>query len=324
MQRMARPIAFHARNWVRSVLAGAALWLTGCGPVARTIEQSPRSTVRYVAIDSGSFLMGCVSTDDECDRFERPQHRVRLSRPFWIAATETTIGQYRRFVTATKYRTAAEWAGRGRIADARAPEWEWRPALDWQRPVTADTLASDDHPAVQLAPADAEAFCTWDGGRLPTEAEWEHAARGRAVEQRYTWGNVALPNPRASPSANGPDMRLHQRIPSWEYIAGYDDGYATLAPVARFDPNLNGLFDMSGNVYEWTADAFDSTAYAGGARTDPHVTGDGVTRVVRGGTWGYPPRHLRISFRGVFAAHGFWTATVGFRCARDRTTSRER
>ena len=298
----------------------AALLVTGCGPVTRTSVESPRSRVRYVAIDSGRFLMGCVSNDTECDTFERPQHGVHISRAFWIAETETTVGQYRAFVTATGFRTAAERAGRGRMADARVPDWEWRPALDWQHPIAADSLAVDNVPVVQLEPADAEAFCRWDGGRLPTEAEWEHAARGRAAGQQYTWGNTPLPLPRASPYANGPDARLHQRIPSWAYIAGYDDGYATLAPVGRFDPNLNGLFDMSGNVYEWTADGFDSTAYAVGERIDPRVVGDTATRVVRGGTWGYPPRHLRISFRGFFPSRDFWTATLGFRCARDRAT----
>lgn len=261
--------------------------------------------------------MGCVPNDSACDRFERPQHRVTLTRAYQLARTETTVGEFRQFVSATDFRTEAERAGRGRMADTLAPQWEWRAGLDWLHPIHADSIAPDSWPAVQVSAVDAEAFCRWHGARLPTEAEWERGARGGLTNARFPWGDASLPATDGVVRANGPDVRLRALLPGWETIDGYDDGYARLAPVARFPPNAYGLHDMSGNVYEWTSDAIDSLRYAAGDATDPTTVRPSEPRVARGGTWGYPPSHLRVSFRAYFEPTGFWTATLGFRCARD-------
>lgn len=260
--------------------------------------------------------MGCVPHDGACEPHERPRHAVRITRPFLMSRTEVTVGEFRRFARETGYRSDAEVQGRGRMADTRAPDWEWRPLLSWASPLHAGEPAPDDWPAVQVSAGDATQYCQWDGGRLPTEAEWEYAARAGVRDGVYSWGDRHPAE--GPPLANGPDRQGAQRMPMWETDSSVDDGYAMLSPVARFPPNAWGLHDMSGNVYEWTADTYDSTAYTQGApRIDPHVRHPGGSRLARGGTWGYPPTHLRLSFRAHFPDTDFWTATLGFRCVRD-------
>jgi formylglycine-generating enzyme required for sulfatase activity len=280
-----------------------------------------RGGLRYVRVPAGDFRMGCVPNDQQCDAHERPRHQVRLTMPYWIATTEVTVRAYRDFVLATGHATFAERAGKGRAFSVERSQWEWVSGLTWERPLYADRAAPPDWPAVQVDAKDAEAFCAWAGGRLPTEAEWERAARAGNDDAIHVWGNASVPRVGTVRFANGPDVRTKRRIPQWETFAAYDDGFATLAPVARFAPNAFGLYDMAGNVYEWTADTYDSAAYAGGPRVDPRVdsrvSAPDARRVVRGGSWGYFPAHLRSSFRGFFPATGFPTATLGFRCARD-------
>jgi hypothetical protein len=132
--------------------------------------------------------------------------------------------------------------------------------------------------------------------------------------RRFPWGDETPPRRRGQPLANGPDERTHRLYPSWEVFSSYDDGYAELAPVASFPPNAYGLFDMAGSAYEWVSDFYQKDYYAVGPAVDPEGPLKSEGRVVRGGGWGYSPSHLRASFRGVFEAEGFWTATVGFRC----------
>jgi formylglycine-generating enzyme required for sulfatase activity len=270
--------------------------------------------LRYVRIPEGEIWMGCVPDDAQCDAHERPRHRVRLTKPYWMSTTEVTVGAFRRFVRASGFRTFAEREGRGRMINVARDQWEWISGLSWERPLDPAQPAPDDWPVAQVVPQDAESYCQWAGGRLPTEAEWERAARGGRDDERFPWGNTPLPRVAGRFFANGPDEQTKRRIPQWQTFAGYDDGFAMLAPVARFAPNPYGLYDMAGNVYEWSADRYDATAYAHGSRTDPQGPASGDSRVVRGGGWGYYPYHLRSSFRGFFPDAGFPTATVGFRC----------
>ncbi|MEM6710608.1 MAG: SUMF1/EgtB/PvdO family nonheme iron enzyme, partial [Pseudomonadota bacterium] len=270
-------------------------------------------TINTEEVPPGVFLMGCVPVDTSCDPAERPQHQVTLTDGFRIARTETTIGQYRVFSKATGHRTRAEERGVGRYWDFDQREWAWMPGLDWEHPYHRDTVGADDWPAVQVSWYDAQAFCRWTGGRLPTEAEWEYAARGGKSNQIYFWGNEPLPLKDGTQPINAPDISTSKRFPDFETIPSYDDGFPRAAPVGSFSPNGYGLFDMAGNVYEWTADWIADAPYDKRPVTNPEGLDNGEVKALRSSGWGYPPAQMRVSFRG-FSAPDFWTATFGFRC----------
>jgi formylglycine-generating enzyme required for sulfatase activity len=300
--------AWRGARWRLVVLAFVTLSADAVGQLS--------AGAPYILVPAGSFLMGCVPADSLCGAGEKPRHRVRISHAFWLGTTEVTVGQFREFERASGYRSEAELAGRGRMATHASGEWRWVSGLSWSHPLHPDSTAPDDWPAVQVSVRDAEAYCAWDGGRLPTEAEWERAARGAVEGERALWGNAPIPLNGSRRYANGPDESMKRVFPRWEAYRGYDDGHSALAPVGRFAPNRLGLFDMAGNAYEWTADEYDSTYYARSPAVDPRNASQGEGRTVRGGGWGYYPSHLRLSFRGVFESDGFWTATLGFRCVR--------
>jgi formylglycine-generating enzyme required for sulfatase activity len=156
--------------------------------------------------------------------------------------------------------------------------------------------SQDDHPVVYVSWHDARDFCAFVGGRLPTEAEWEYAARGGNPRGIYPWGNAYAPD-----QANG------------EGVAG-KDRWALAAPVGSFPPNGYGLHDMTGNVWEWTASVYRDNPFDGGAETEGPVSRK--ARVVRGGSWHYNPQRLRVSKRD-FDSPAARVFDVGFRCARD-------
>ncbi|MEM1061685.1 MAG: formylglycine-generating enzyme family protein [Planctomycetota bacterium] len=237
-----------------------------------------------VWIEGGEFVMG--SDDVLARRDELPLHRVRVDG-FWIDATEVTNRHFAAFVKETGYVTTAE-----RVPDLReimaqfppgTPEpsaenlvaasvvftptegevslrdasqwWAWTPGADWRHPEgPASSIAGrEDHPVVHVSWFDAVAYAEWAGKRLPTEAEWEFAARGGLDRKPFAWGDEPV-------SESEPACNIWQGdFPHRNTLA---DGFLRTAPAGTFEPNRYGLFDMAGNVWEWTADWYRPDAYA--------------------------------------------------------------
>jgi formylglycine-generating enzyme len=222
-------------------------------------DDTTRNDLDWVAIPSGVFQMGCSPTDALCDPEESPRHEVALDS-FYLTATEITQRQYED-VTASN------------------PGYH----------------ASCPHcPAEVVEWTEADAFCTAVGGRLPTEAEWEYAARAGS-DAAYVCG----PEPTCL------------EVTSWYR----DDSGDSSHPVAEKAPNDFGLYDMLGNVEEWVSDWYDADYYTQSPRENPRGWSTGRMRVVRGGGWNQYSAYLRVSYRNR-QAPDYSTTNLGFRCAR--------
>ena len=222
--------------------------------------------LRYVAIPAGTFQMGCVPGDTQCRPDESPRHQVTITQSFWMTRTEVPVSAYRRFIAAT--------------------------AKKMPQPTTANPKwLNEDYPMSSLTWNDAGNYCSWAGGRLPTEAEWEYAARGGTEGNIYEWGD--------SPEGGRANAFSRAGVDFWEL----------LAPVASFAPNRWGLYDMSGNVWEWTSDWYGP--YSSSPLVDPTGEPAGKERVRRGGGFNTDFRQLRLSARG-HSRSG--SEDTGFRC----------
>jgi formylglycine-generating enzyme required for sulfatase activity len=261
-----------------------------------------------VRIPAGRFWMG----NDYADQLDqRPMREVAIDE-FWLDRHEVTNAEFARFVAATHYLTTAEQLGRSHVFDPLAKAWKTVAGADWRHPRGPDSsiLGRDDHPVVQVSGHDATAYARWAGKRLPTEAEWEYAARGGLFDAAYPWGREARPDGRY----------LANTWQGWfpdEDLGG--DGHRGLAPVGGFPPNRFGLFDMSGNVWEWCADWYAADAYQRGAVANPAGPDEGRRRVRRGGSWLCAPNWSdgpKVSTRDS-AAPDASANHLGFRCARD-------
>jgi formylglycine-generating enzyme required for sulfatase activity len=284
----------------------------GARPVAKTVPvvAAPPGT-GYVHVPPGAFEMGCVPSDGECQKDEKPSRRVELTRGLWVGRTEITVAAFRQFVAATSYRTTAELDGWSPCFDGRS--LKKKEGASWLDPGFEQ---GEDHPVVHVSWYDASSYCAWAGGRLPTEAEWERAARGGRLPSKFLWGDAILPVVDGARQANVADESLKRVHARARIVPGYDDAYPHTAPAAAFAPNGLALHDAAGNAAEWCSDSYDPNYYGAGFDRDPVGPPFGLERMIRGGSWLDDASNLRASYR-VRDAPAYHDALVGFRCVRD-------
>jgi formylglycine-generating enzyme required for sulfatase activity len=245
-----------------------------------------------VYVPAGEFEMGsdgtrwvwtgCLRDSDlglQVFTDEQPGHTVYLDS-FWIDQTPVTVGMFRTFVEATGYVTAAERDGYGQPykAGPRESEWPQVPGADWQHPRGPGSQAESDHPVVQVTWDDADAYCRWAGGALPSEAQWEKAARGTDA-RTYPWGDIFDRRGLNYCDSLCPVERWNDPV--------YDDGYAYTSPVGSYPLGASpyGVLDMVGNVWEWVNDRYDEDYYGDSPYVNPPGPESGAERAQRGGAW---------------------------------------
>ncbi|WP_408898719.1 formylglycine-generating enzyme family protein [Nocardioides sp. R1-1] len=276
-------------------------------------------------IPSGRALLGDHFGDGYAGDGEGPVHEVELSA-FLLGTTSVTNRAFAVFVEATGHRTTAEREGFSAVfhTDVAAtvgdvlgrspatPWWVGVRGADWRHPEgpRSDIADRADHPVVHVSHDDALAFARWAGRRLPTEAEWEYAARGGLTGCRYPWGDELM--------AEG-TWRCNIFQGSFPGTNTAEDGWTTTAPAAAYDANGYGLHQMVGNVWEWCSDWFDPAAYGARPRRDPRGPASGTVRVMRGGSFlchdSYCNRY-RVAARSA-APPDSTASNLGFRCAAD-------
>jgi len=288
-----------------------------CKPSVQQVESTIASPDGMVYVPDGVLQMG--GDNEQADANEFPKHQVEIAA-FYMDDTEVTNAEFAAFVDDTDYVTVAErsvdWdelkkdlpPGTPRPHDSiMAPGaivfvpteqpvpmhnaqvwWRWTIGANWRHPQGPESTIKglEDHPVVQVSWEDANAYCAWAGKRLPTEAEWEWAARGGKENMIYPWGNESV-------NEGKPKANFYQGL--FPYQNTEKDGYETTAPVRTYPANDYGLYDMSGNVWEWCADWFDTEYYnrksnkisksSGPSKSyNPHMPYQ-KERVIRGGSF---------------------------------------
>lgn len=301
--------------------SGATTGATGGAGPAPSSEPADLALVHLVA---GTFTMGHGRGDGYPADGEGPAHDVTLGA-YALGAHTVTNEQFAAFVAATGHVTTAETHGTsfvfaGLLPDefpptrgvAAAPWWREVEGADWRRPEGphSDWDGRGDHPVVHVSWTDAVAYCDWTGTRLPTEAEWERAARGGREGHPFPWGAELEPD-------GAHAMNVYQgAFPAHDTGA---DGWVGTCPVATYPPNDFGLYEMTGNVWEWCADWFASDFYARSPRHEPCGPERGTARVMRGGSYlcheSYCRRY-RVDARSSSTPDST-AGNVGFRVASD-------
>jgi sulfatase modifying factor 1 len=303
-----------------AIFIALILLLTGCAKAPEDM----------VLVQGGVFQMG--NTFEGGDADERPVHEVELN-PFWIGRHEITVGQFREFVEATRYVTTAEQGEGASVFVGK--KVEKRPDANWRNVYYEQ---DDRHPVVNVSWYDAIEYCNWrsrkerltpcyviqgdstscdfnaTGYRLPTEAEWEYAARSGGKPIRYAWGD-GEPYIQGQPAGNTRDEAAKREWEIENIWDGYDDGYATTAPAASFAANEIGIHDIGGNVYEWCWDWYGENYYANSPRTNPNGPEWGEMRACRDAGFGCAIRHECVASRGL-GKPSLTFSWGGFRVAR--------
>ena len=300
------------------------------GGSAHGEEDNTRASRQYVlarkiALPGGTFLMGTENPEGFPQDGEGPVRAVTLG-PFSMDRHPVTNELFAEFVLATGYRTDAErfgwsfvfWAHlpkarlREMVEDtvAAAPWWCKVAGARWNAPEGPGSNVSRraDHPVVHVSWADTMRFCAWSGERLPTEAEWEYAARGGLEQKLYPWGDKLRP---------GGEHCCNIWQGDFPRVDTAEDGWAGTCPVEAFPANGLGMYSATGNTWEWCSDWFDAEFHRTADRTNPRGPADGVARVMKGGSFlchkSYCNRY-RVAARSSNTPDSS-TSNIGFRCA---------
>ena len=256
------------------------------GPAAESTRVNPKDGLKYVWISPGTFMMGCSPGDNGCRDDEKPPHQVTVTKGFWIGQTTVTVGAYRRFAGAT---------------GGQMPP---------PPPFPNDELTNS---VVNVSWDDSQAYCGWISGRLPTEAEWEYAARGGSREARYgSLDEIAWYRDNSGRERVDTTRIQHEGVV--DHVQRLKDDGNGMHAVAQKRGNGLGLYDMLGNVSQWVNDWDDNNYYQNSLTQDPTGPSSGDARVLRGGSWGDYPIMVRVSSR-IGGVPDSTYNSVGIRCA---------
>ncbi len=252
--------------------------------------ESPDNQMTMVFVPQSEFTMGSEGYDDE-----KPIHMVTLDA-YWIDQTEVTNAMFAKFIVATGYETESQKKGKSHIFQSGV--WIETNGADWQHPTgpNSNIFGREKHPVIHVSWNDATAYCEWRGDRLPTESEWEKAARG-TDKRTYPWGNKA---------PNNTLLNYNFNIGDTTEVGKYSDGISPL-----------GALDMAGNVWEWVEDWYSDTYYQNSPSSNPLGPDAGINKVVRGGSWSDVEDGVRASYRGEHDPSNA-KSSLGFRCARSQ------
>jgi len=304
-----------------------------CAPSSgRPVESGPRAApatggltaANLVRLDGGVFTIGSEDRWAYPEDGEGPIKDVEVSA-FLVGAYAVSSAEFARFAEETGYATDAERFGwsfvfAGLLPDdfpptegvVQAPWWRKVEGADWRHPEGPGSSIAErlDHPVVHVSWNDADTYCAWAGARLPHEAEWEFAARGGLERKAYPWGDDIEPDG---------EHRMNVWQGDFPARNSSADGFEGTAPVTSFPPNGYGLYNMTGNVWEWTADWFHPAFRQRDRSRDPAGPAGGTSRVQKGGS--YLCHHSYCRRYRVAARQGSTpdssTGNVGFRCAGD-------
>jgi formylglycine-generating enzyme required for sulfatase activity len=327
---------------VRNFVIGYIVLFTATGTIFGKNSEPPKklavdlgggAKMELVLIPAGELAMGSHESAEDTAAFfnktygidvlkaedymsEHPQHRVRITKPFYLGTCHVTRGQFRQFVADTGYKTDAE---KGEKPGA----WGWNPdakesqfneKYSWR---TVGFKQIDEHPVVDVSWNDAVAFCKWLSGRdgktyrLPTEAEWEYACRAGTTTRYYSGDDPET----LAKVGNVADATTRSTFPHWIGRVNASDSYVFTAPVGSFKPNAFGLYDMHGNASQWCADYYAAEYYAASPTDDPTGPDFGNERAARGGSWLCGPLNARSATRFGLKPD-YRDDSVGFRVAR--------
>jgi formylglycine-generating enzyme required for sulfatase activity len=257
------------------------------------VRENPKDGLKYAWIPPGKFQMGCSSGDNNCRENEKPSHPVKISHGFWMGQTEVTVRAYKRFAQST--------------GKAMPPE-----AYLSGRPLNSG-WSNAAMPIDNVSWYEARDFCVWAGGRLPTEAEWEYAARGGSPQARYgelddiAWyGNNS--------GRNRLDSTRILKEDADSFVNRLLENDSRIREVAQKRPNDFGLFDTLGNVWEWMNDTYSDDYYSSSPEMDPPGPAEGPYRSLRGLSFVSDPVTVRVSIRNPNHPPDHRGSSIGFRC----------